>query len=71
MTWGNYARKSFGYQSKVIEDLRKTRSILGAIVGQDPREIYELPGDWDNAKAMTKEERKETARKFGVSEWVS
>jgi hypothetical protein len=74
MTWGNYMRRCVGYQIKVINGLRNTRSILGAIAGKDPRTIYELPGDWDEAekiKPKTQEELKEIARKFGVAAWVS
>lgn len=71
MTEGNYMRRCAAYQREVIETHKRTRSILGAIVGKDPREIYELPGDYDYLQVRKKEDVKEIARKFGVPEWVS
>lgn len=52
-------------------DLRKHRSILGAITGKDPRKIIPMPGDYDHIpKQMTREESEEYLRKRGLLDIV-
>lgn len=71
LTWGNYMRICTAYQRERIEDMRKLRTILSAITGQDAKSIIELPGDWDHVRARTKDEILDLATKFGVQKWVS
>ena len=70
LTWGNFARLCLRKELKELDDLRKLRMILGAILHKDPRELIPLPGDWDHLKAHSKEEVEEMCRKFGVDDWI-
>ena len=68
MSWGDYYRVAAGHRIKELKEMRQYRSILGGLTHQDPRKIFELPGDYDHVpEPMTQEEMKAQAIKLGYA----
>jgi hypothetical protein len=71
MSMGEYAAISKGYQIDRITRLREHRDLLGAILRENPKKIFKLPGDWkhlEGVKAMTGEEIKNRLIKLGIAD---
>jgi hypothetical protein len=68
MSWADYMRRCVGYQKNRVEQLRDLRMVCAFISGKPPKQLWPLPGDWDNVPLRTPEERLELAKKFGVAE---
>lgn len=47
MTWGDYTRCMLGHKIKELSHLREYRNKLAAALHQEPRKLFELPGDFD------------------------
>ena len=71
ITWGNYLRVCFGEIKRDQNLIRHTRLLLAGLTGKDPRELIPLPGDYDNLKAMSKEEISELLKIWGKNEWIN
>lgn len=50
------------HHRKAYDKWRHTRLILAALTGKDPRHLVPLPGDFEELKIMTFEERMSAAR---------
>lgn len=70
MTWGDYIRVCLGEIKREQNITRHTRLILSALTGKDPRQLIELPGDYDHLQARTKDEVNEMLRKLGKQDWI-
>ena len=66
MTLGNYVRTCYGAILKNNNELRKLRTILGAISGKNPKLIMPLPGDWDHVELCTPEWTEQVMHKLNV-----
>lgn len=66
LSLGDYTRICYGVAVKEISEMRKLRTLLGAISGKDLRGAMPLPGDWDHVPLDTPEYQQEVLKHFGV-----
>lgn len=68
-SFGEFVMLSQNYENERLREKANLRLILAAQTGQDPRKIFEMPGDWDHLKVHTKEDINNMAKAFGKEEW--
>jgi hypothetical protein len=61
-----------GYRNKILRHLHEHRSLMGAILREQPKKLYYLPGDHEGLEMPIKsEDIKEMLKKTGNKELLN
>lgn len=66
MTMGDYNRICIHHMLKKIDNSMMLRTIIAAQVGKDPRQLWELPGDYKDIPLDDEEQRAKVLHAFNM-----